>query len=194
MVVFLLYILLVWLVVYRFIAVDSINLVLSFFADVVAPLLKLDDKIVRTFKSVRHQLNIDSSVQKYAVCKKCCRLRRITDLDPIRLGEVCANPHCGEPIVKSKSGKPTRTPRLVYAYYPITEWLRRLLAEERLQDRLEEWRDQPRTPGIHRDMMDGSAWSKQRDGDGQPWHDAPLSLSIAFGLDGFSCVPLLPVP
>ncbi|KAL9938199.1 hypothetical protein V8E36_002822, partial [Tilletia maclaganii] len=119
------------------------NLLLSFFAQRVHPLLGNDPlPPPLQLSTVRAQLGLTPSLVKYAVCPDCELLALCT-----AFMSTCS--HCNAELYE-RPGKPIIT----FSYQPLKPWLIWLLRQPGVEAALQEWRDREPSPSLE-DCYDG---------------------------------------
>ncbi len=95
---------------------------------------------------------------------------------------------CGTPLlkkVKTKTGKLSLYPRLVYCYKSITESLQEMLERPDFLHKCELWRSEERDPDVFTDVYDGEMWKEFLQPDGVPFLSVPNNFALQLNVDWF---------
>ena len=95
---------------------------------------------------------------------------------------------CGTPLlkrVKTKSGKLSLYPRLVYCYKSIIDSLQEMLKRPDFLEKCELWRSEERDEGLLTDVYDGEIWREFLEPGGIPFLNLPNNFAFQINVDWF---------
>lgn len=130
--------------------------------------------------------DLTKGVRRYVACGACHSLYSPDDI----VAESCSftsfsgDAPCNTRLYNIAAGN-KRKPAKEFAYNSLIGSLQRLFRRPSFEEKINEWRNRSRTPGILYDVYDGFKWNELTDKDGVTFVDDNRSLLLTLNVDWF---------